>query len=263
MTARAHLLDDVEIVTAGHGPIVALAHGAGGGVNENFAGLIAAGRDRFRFTGPSMPGVGSTPLPPEPLELEVLADRLIAAAELEGGERFPIVGISLGAAVAIAATVRHPERVSALVLTVPFARPDAQSRSFTDVWRALDASGDRDALAQHLFSGCTTTAALSATSVDDAHAITAAVRDGYPAGGAAHAELIGRVDVTGLFDAVDVPALVVIGGQDRLLLPNTCRLYAGIPGAHVLEYPDAGHIFDETTAQRWNADVLRFLAAQH
>jgi len=51
-------------------------------------------------------------------DLELIVDTM-------GLERFPILGMSQGAAIAIAYAVRHPERVSALILCGGYARGHA------------------------------------------------------------------------------------------------------------------------------------------
>ena len=256
------LLTDVDVVDVGTGPTVALAHGAGGGVVANFHPLIDAASDAFRFVGPSYPGSGSTPAPPGPLELERLADCVVAAGLRTGAERFPVVGLSLGAAVATTAAARHPEHVSALVLTVGLARPDAQSRSFTRLWRALDAREDWTALASLMLLTVGTGHDLQAVTEADRldETLSQIVRD-HSRGSVAQAELVERVDVTPLLPRIAVPTLVVVAGSDRIVLPETARLFGTIPGARTIELPDAGHVFDPARAARWRDEVLGFLRA--
>ncbi len=256
----ASLLDGVEVVDRGTGPTVALAHGAGGGVTENFQPLVDAAPDRFRFVGPSYPGSGSTPTPDEPLELEQLADLVVAAGLRTGADRFPVVGISLGAAVATTAVVRHPEHVSALVLTVGLARTDAQSLSFTRLWRRLADRDDLEGIASLMLLTAGTDRDLQAvTDADDLGTVLSRLARDYSPGSVAHAELAQRVDVTGLLPRVEVPTLVVVAGRDRIVLPETARLFGAIPGARTIELPEAGHIFDPSHAARWSDEVLGFL----
>ncbi|MGF6886247.1 pimeloyl-ACP methyl ester carboxylesterase [Nocardia sp. GAS34] len=116
----------------------------------------------------------------------------------------------------------------------------------------------REPLAQGACRG-----ALSADEFTDPHAVPRAVRQiraGYPLGGADHVELVGRTDIRPLLPSVDVPTLVVAGGQDRIVLPDTVRrLASGIPGAELIEYPTAGHIFTPAETGPWVADVAAFL----
>lgn len=189
----------------------------------------------------------------------MLADQVVAAAARTGATSFPMIGVSLGGAVAVTAAVRHPEQVSALVLTVGLTHADAQSLSFIGAWRALDAAGDRRALAQLLVPACSTAEGLTALTSSDYENTIEQAAASNPVGGADHAELAARVDVRPLLPQVRVPTLVIVGGQDRVVLPSTVRELSAISGAEMIEYPAAGHIFSGPTAARWVDDVLAFL----
>ncbi|WP_329409426.1 alpha/beta hydrolase [Nocardia vinacea] len=255
---RQHLLDQVDVVDSGTGSVVALAHGAGGGVRENFAPLIDTIADR-RFVGPYYPGAGKTPQATAPLSIDELADTVVATALEAGAERFPIVGLSLGSAVAVTAATRHPEHVSALVLTVGLVYPDAQVRALVRVWRHLAERGDFDTLAELLFYA-NSPGTLTSVSEDEHAAAVRQIRAGYPVGGADHVELVSHTDIRPLLPAVDVPTLVVVSGEDRVVLPDTVRqLASGIAGAELIEYPSAGHIFTPAEAGPWVAEVSAFL----
>lgn len=254
----SEILDDSDVVALGSGPVLAVAHGAGGGVGANFAAL--APLLPHRLVGPNYPGSGATPPAGAALELDLLADRVVAAGLATGARRFPVLGLSLGAAVAVTAAVRHPEHVSGLVLTVGLAHADAQLRAFTAAWRALDAAGDLMTLARLMMLTVGTGDVLAALGDGDAEVLAQFV-DTYPRGSAAQAELAQRVDVTGLIADVRVPALVVLAGADRIVLPSTARRFAGIRGAEVVEYPSAGHIFTPAEVAQWALDTGRFLAS--
>ncbi|WP_067667166.1 alpha/beta fold hydrolase [Nocardia miyunensis] len=255
---RRQLLDRVDVVDSGTGPVVALAHGAGGGVRENFTPLIDTIADR-RFVGPYYPGAGGTPRATEPLSIDRLADTVVAAAAEAGAERFPIVGLSLGSAVAVTAAIRHPEHVSALVLTVGLVYPDAQARALVRVWRQLAERGDFDTLAE-LLCYASSPGTLASLSEDEHAAAVRQIRADHPIGSADHVELVSRTDIRPLLAAVDVPTLVIVSGEDRVVLPDTVReLASGIAGAELVEYPSAGHIFTPAEAGPWAAEVSAFL----
>ena len=50
------------------------------------------------------------------ISFEAFVKNLETAVDATGLERFPLIGISQGCSVAIAYTVRHPEKVSRLIL---------------------------------------------------------------------------------------------------------------------------------------------------
>ncbi|WP_282697068.1 alpha/beta fold hydrolase [Streptomyces sp. CC208A] len=77
-------------------------------------------------------------------------DGLAAAADAAGAGTSAVCGYSLGAPPAVRLAVRHPERVTALVLTAPFAYPDHRTRLAVSLWRELYATGQRRLPAEHL-----------------------------------------------------------------------------------------------------------------
>ncbi|MEU2867389.1 alpha/beta fold hydrolase [Streptomyces mirabilis] len=86
-----------------------------------------------------------------PLDLDEIADQLVAAAVAEGLDTFALQGYSLGGPVAIRAAARHPERVTALVLTATMAHPNNQQALTLRVWGKLAATGDRHLVSEFLF----------------------------------------------------------------------------------------------------------------
>ncbi|MDJ0362492.1 alpha/beta fold hydrolase [Rhodococcus sp. H29-C3] len=254
------LLDAAHVVREGDGPPLALAHGAGGGVNLNFAPLMEASKSDRTLIGMNYPGSGGSPMATAPLNLEELADAVVEAMVRAGHERFPVLGLSLGTAVAVTAAVRHPERVTGLVLTVGLAKSDAQSDGFLALWRRLAELEEWDGLANLMINAASPDVLTALTPELRAVALAQALEN-YPEGGAEQAVLAASVDVEHLLSQVSVPTLVVVAGQDRIVLPSTTRaLGAGIAGAEVLEYPNAGHIFTPDETVRWIEDVASFLA---
>ncbi|MBD0337850.1 MAG: alpha/beta hydrolase [Thermoleophilia bacterium] len=99
----------------GEGPPLVLVHGlSGSATNFTLLGPLLA-RSR-RVLIPELPGHGrSEPLPAAP-SLNGYADRVRHVAELEGMLPAPVLGHSLGGAIALRMALRWPEEVSALVL---------------------------------------------------------------------------------------------------------------------------------------------------
>ncbi|MDZ7918060.1 MAG: alpha/beta hydrolase [Rhodococcus sp. (in: high G+C Gram-positive bacteria)] len=253
------LLESVHLVRAGDGPPVALAHGAGGGVLANFATVIEHFRAERSLIGVDYPGSGDTPVASTPLSLEALADAVVEAMVTVGYERFPILGLSLGTAVAVTAAVRHPDRVTGLVLTVGLATADMQLTSLFAVRRRLVELREWDALA-HLMLYATSPGTLSDISMEERDAFLVQMGEKYPVKTAAQSELAATVDIEHLLPRLNLPALVIAAGQDRFVLPSTTRALAdGIAGAEMIEYPDAGHIFTPGETNQWIEDIGKFL----
>ncbi|GCB49550.1 alpha/beta fold hydrolase [Streptomyces sp. NL15-2K] len=120
----------------GTGPGLLLAHGATGSIEDNFAPVLPALAAAHTVVAPDYPGSGRTPVAAAPLDLDELTDAVVDSAVRRGVGRFAVLGFSLGTLVAVRAAVRHPERVTALVLTAGFARPDDHVLGLLPGWRA-------------------------------------------------------------------------------------------------------------------------------
>ncbi|MFF1420471.1 alpha/beta fold hydrolase [Streptomyces sp. NPDC058280] len=120
----------------GTGPGLLLAHGATGSIEGNFAPVLPALAAAHTVVAPDYPGSGETPVADAPLDLDELTDSVVDSAVRRGVGRFAVLGFSLGTLVAVRAAVRHPERVTALVLTAGFARPDDHLLGLLPGWRA-------------------------------------------------------------------------------------------------------------------------------
>lgn len=128
--ARARLAGASELVTTpcgpieyaavGTGPPILLVHGAGGGFDQGLAiGAPLAARGH-RVVAMSRFGYLRTPLPAD-ASAEAQADAHECLLDAIGVDRAAVIGVSAGAPSALQLAVRHPERVSALVLMVPAA----------------------------------------------------------------------------------------------------------------------------------------------
>ncbi|MEY9214839.1 alpha/beta hydrolase [Thermobifida halotolerans] len=236
----------LSTVVRGGGPGLLLAHGGGGGTVD-FAPFIGPLSRRFTVVLPHYPGVGATPRQTEPLDLDDLADRLVATAADAGVHTFSVVAYSLGCPVSVRLAVRYPERVRSLVLMAGFARPDSRLRLLVGVWRALAALGDRDLLARFVTALITGEDRLNAQSRDAVRARTEELARALPEALDDHLDLVERVDVRDDLAKVDVPTLVVAARADQLATPRHSReIAAGIPGARYVEVPGGHNLAEES-----------------
>lgn len=247
-------------VVRGTGPGLLLAHGAGGGIDANFGPVMDTLAARHTVVGPDYPGTGRTPRANAPLSLDGLADELVATAVEEGVETFAIAGYSLGTAVAVRAAARHPERVTALVLTAGFAHPNPRFLLAARMWRDFLRAGDLAGLAGFLSLIGVGAPALDAVGQDDLDTALKNTAATVPPGTPEHLDLIlDHVDVRADLATVAVPTLVVSTTLDQLVTPYHHRqLGDGIPGARWAEIP-TGHLpFVERPAE-WGALMRDFL----
>lgn len=220
----------------GSGPGLVLSHGANGSIERQFGPVLDGLAAHRTVVGVDLPGSGATPRSEAPLNADALADQLVAAADAEGLDTFAVSGISLGTPIAIRAAVRHPDRVTALVLTAGFARPDATLRLFNSIWRRLYMSGDHSTLAEFGALMAFSTRTLDAMPRERMDAVVQRIAGGFPAGTPEQADLLDRIDVEDDLPRIRVPTLIVVTIGDRLVSPDLQRgLAAAIPGAAVAE----------------------------
>ncbi|GAA1090405.1 alpha/beta fold hydrolase [Nocardiopsis metallicus] len=242
----------------GSGPGLLLAHGGGGGAEANFGPLMDDLTSTHTVVAPDLPGSGATPRSTVPLDLDSVADSMVATAVGAGVERFTILGYSLGTAVAVRAATRHPDRVTGLILTAGFARADNRMRLATRIWREL-LDGDRDLLARFLTLVAAGDPALEAMSPGELEGSVAWLADFIPEGTPEQVDLVIAADTTGELADVSVPTLVVAAVLDRLASPELSReLAAGIPGAELVEV-ESGHLVSAEAPEAWRAAIRDFL----
>lgn len=97
---------------------VVFQHGLGGS-EAQVAELFPHGAGLRRLTLACRGHDGSALGPPEQLSIATFADDVLAFAEQRGVRRYVAGGVSMGAAIALRLAVRHPDRVTGLILVRP------------------------------------------------------------------------------------------------------------------------------------------------
>lgn len=176
------------------GPGLLLAHGGGGSVESNFGAILDELAATHTVAGVDYPGTGGTPKAEAPLELDELADQLVAAADAEGLERFAVLGYSLGGNVALRLAARYPERVTALVLTATFVRAGNRLKLVGDLWSGLAGRGESELLARLLVPLAFSPAALEGLTPEQVEQVVRETAGSIPPGSGDHVDLIrGRI----------------------------------------------------------------------
>jgi DNA-binding winged helix-turn-helix (wHTH) protein/pimeloyl-ACP methyl ester carboxylesterase len=178
---------------------------------------------------------------------------LETVVDAAGLDRFPLLGISRGGAIAIAYAVRHPERVSHLVLYGAFARGVKHFGTAQDIEA-------RRALASLLRLGwglnnpafCKTFTCRFIPEAtpqheqwfDELQRVSTS-----PENAALLMERDDDIDVRPLLSQVKAPTLVIHCDRDHAVVPERGRqLAAGIPGARYVSLPSANHLMLEEEA---------------
>jgi len=116
----------IEYAVAGDGPPVLVVHGAGGGFDQGLEFGAPLAEQGFRVIAMSRFGYLGTPLP-EDASPTAQADAHACLLASLGLGRVAVIGGSAGAPSSVQFALRHPDKISALVLLVPalyVPRPD-------------------------------------------------------------------------------------------------------------------------------------------
>jgi class 3 adenylate cyclase/pimeloyl-ACP methyl ester carboxylesterase len=197
-------------------------------------------------------GTGLSDRAVEELSFDVLVSDLEAVIDAAQLTRFALFGLSGGCATSIAYAVRHPERVSHLVLYGGFAvGRDKRARTAAEkdeetAMRTLMRLGwgkenpaFRQMFTSQFIPGATKE---QADWYNELQRITVS-----PEMAVRLAEIGGEVDVTELLSKVRAPTLVMhTRGDGRVPFEAGRRMAAGIPGARFVPLPGNNHLFLES-----------------
>ncbi|MFG3268790.1 alpha/beta fold hydrolase [Streptomyces bobili] len=263
MSPRPLLAPTFARTRLGSGPGLLLAHGAGSSLAGTYGPVLEALAARYTVVGIDYPGSGDTPRSATALSVDDLADQLVAAADAEGVDRFAVSGYSLGGPVAIRTATRHPERVTALVLTASFPHRDNRLALASSVWSKIAASGDRELLAEFQLMMALGTQALESMPADQLQQTLGYVAATAADGSSEQTDLVGQVDVRDDLAGLKVPTLVVSTTDDRLTSTALHRRLAEtIPDAQLAEIA-TGHLPMLERTEEWLQLVTDFLDKHH
>ncbi|WOS66831.1 alpha/beta fold hydrolase [Sinorhizobium fredii] len=108
----------IEYAEQGDGMPLLSIHGAGGGWDQGLANVADLVGEGFRVIAPSRFGYLRTAIPSD-VSPAAQADAHVALLSSLKVDRAVVVGVSAGSRSAIELALRHPDRVSALILIVP------------------------------------------------------------------------------------------------------------------------------------------------
>lgn len=262
---RPHTL--LDCIVTGSGPPVVLIHGTGADAESNWGPLIESLHDRYTVVAPNLPGAGKTPPPTDRLELDQLADDVIATVQdaLDTDQGWHVVGLSLGAVVAAAVAAEQPEQVRSLLLHAGWITTGPREALMFDLWSRL-LSIDSDLLARHLVLEAMSPALLQTASTDQLDEMVAGFTSMLDDRITAQIEFDGRIDLASVVSGIQAATLVLASADDRIIpplhqqalsrtIPNA--RYRELAGGHGLPFEDPARFFlaitewlDEQQAQR-------------
>ena len=250
----------IEVQQAGEGVPLLVVHGSGGGHDQGmaFAGALAQhgihviAMSRFGYLRTLMPANASA---------AAQADAHVCLLDALGIRRAAVMGGSAGAPSALQMAIRHPDRVSALILLVPLAhKPPTQADSAPPMpawveatmmrligsdflfWAALHAA--RDQVIKVVLA--TPPQLLTTASPQERARVTAMLDNILPVSARAEGlrsdTAVGKHLAPAPLDTIHVPTLIVSARDDRYGTYASAAYTAGrIAGAKFIGFDRGGH----------------------
>jgi 3-oxoadipate enol-lactonase len=247
---------DLHVVDtgSGDGPVVVWLSSLGATTEMWERQVTALGR-RCRCVLIDHPGHGTSPTLPGPYTIDGLADGVVATLDRLGIGRAHVVGLSIGAMMAMAAGVRHPQRVDRLALLCTSAQLGPASS-----WheRAATVRADGPGAIAATIVGRWLTPAYAATHREEVERLVAMVSSVEREAYAACCEAIAAMDLRDRLPSIAAPTLVVAATMDPATPIEHGELIASlVPGARI-EIIEAAHL-----ASWERADEVNDLLADH
>jgi pimeloyl-ACP methyl ester carboxylesterase len=191
-----------------------------------------------------------------------LARDALALLDHLGLERVAVVGRSMGGMIAQELALLAPARIERLVLVSTSGRVDAHLREIFLHWAELAEAGICARL-RHRASMLWCLGSEALAEPDRVAPYLRAKLDGdRPRDYALQARACAAHEALRRLRRLALPALVIAGGDDRLMPPRHAEALAkAIPGAELALIPAAGHLVHLEAADAFSREVMRFLAA--
>ncbi|MEY2615471.1 MAG: hypothetical protein QOH78_1244, partial [Verrucomicrobiota bacterium] len=201
------------------------------------------------------------------VSFEDFVDDLEAVVDAAGIDRFALLGISQGCAVSIAYAVRHPDRVSHLILFGGYAvgwkkraRTEAEKEAGDAMLTLMRIGwGQENPAFRQMF----TSQFIPGATKEQADWFNELQRiSSSPADAVRNFLANGEVDVTSLLSQVKVPTLVMHSRQEaRVPFEAGRRMAAGIPGARFVPLESRNHLIleNEPAFARFLEEIRSFL----
>ena len=257
----------LHVESYGEGPPILFSCGYAT-TRENFRPqvepLVAAGH-RVLLWDYRGHGDSDAPEDPDAYSFDLVLDDLGRVLDW-GAPKTPAVlaGFSFGGALSLHFALRHPERVSALVLidTGPgFKNPDAQAGWLAQIER-IATNLETRGIQSFVDSRAAATAIGRRPELPAAQHAARAIAKMSPRGVANFGRRVSG-PIPGCIDElaqIAVPALVVVGEEDEAYLRAADVMAARLPNAKKVVIPRAGHVVSIEEPEALNAAILEFLS---
>jgi 3-oxoadipate enol-lactonase len=213
----------------------------------------------YRLLIPDLPGHGGSDVPASPMSISGMASLIGEFLHSLGGDRFAIVGCSMGSTVAASLAAKMPERVAALILAnSAWSQSDARHQLFTE--RAAAARKGMVAIVEPSLERWFVPERRIAQA-DLIARVKTWLQDCDPVFHSWCWEALRDFDYAPLLNALTMPTLVIVGSEDRTSDLSSVRALAdALPDAEYQTIEGAGHLTPFEEPLEFAARLREFLA---
>ena len=249
-----------EYQEAGAGVPLLAVHGSGGGHDQGMAFAARLANSGIRVIAMSRFGYLGTPMPVD-ASAAAQADAHVCLLDALGIDRAAVMGGSAGAPSALQMAIRHPDRVSALILLVPLAyKPPTQADSAPPMPAWLEATMMRLISSDFLFWAAihvardqvikvvlaTPPELLATASPQERVRVNAMLDNILPVSARAEGlrsdSTVGKQLAPAPLESIQMPALIISARDDRYGTYATAQYTASrIPMAKFVGFDQGGH----------------------
>jgi len=226
---------------------------------------IAEFQKTHRVLAVDLPGFGQSSAPPDEMSIIGFADQLREFLDqLAVIDKVTLCGLSMGGSIALQFALRHPQKLSKLILCdcrAAVDSPEAQKLRHDLADRVLREGPEFVALALPVRLFAARTIEQQPEVVQSIQAVIRATAPSSVAGGSL--ALANREDVVNRLSEVQSPTLVIVGRDDVISTVDEMRQIAErIPNATWKEIPGAGHMAPLEAPGLVNSEIRAWMAAQ-
>jgi 2-hydroxymuconate-semialdehyde hydrolase len=253
-----------NVHVSGSGEPVLLLHGSGPGVTAwaNWRLTLPRLAEHFTTVAPDIVGFGFTDRPNDiSYDLDTWTAHAIGVLDSLGLERVDVIGNSFGGSLALSLAIRHPERVTRLVLMGAVGVPFEISPGLDAVW-GYRPSVEAMAALLHLFSYDSSQLGPDLAEIRYRASIRPGVQEAFAAMfPAPRQDALDRMThAIGDIAAITAPTLVVHGRDDQVIpLQNSLDLLRLIDDAQLHVFGRCGHWTQIEHADEFADLVIDFL----
>ena len=240
-------------------PVVMLSHALATNMSIWDPQIEVLARD-FRVLRYDTLGHGASDAPPGPYTLDQLANQAAGLLDSLKIARVHFVGLSMGGMIAQTLALAKPQLVASMVLCNASSRipPEAQA-----LWQERIRIAESEGMEPWIEPAVARwfTAPFRAAHPEVIERVRGMIRKTSASGCAACCHAIAALDLTDRLQAIQAPALVIVGEEDQGTPVAMSRtIHERIKGSEMVVLPSASHLANVEQPQAFNRTVTTFLS---